>query len=187
MLNVLVSDIMTREPYSVPPETNLLECAQIMIKKRTGSLLLVVGKRLVGIISRRDILWALVKKTQNDLSKIRAIDISPRKIATIKPSKTIEEAIRKIKKFKFERLPVIQNKELVGIITLRDILNFHPEVYPELKEYSEIKEEEAKIKRLQLAKKRKIIRDGICEECGSRDMLVEFNGMLICESCRDSA
>jgi CBS domain-containing protein len=186
MINVLVADIMTREPYSVSPETTLLQCARTMIKNRTGSLLLVVGKRLVGIISRRDILWALVKKSQNDLSKIRAIDISPRKIATIKASKTIEEALRKMKKLKFERLPVIQNKELVGIITLRDILNFHPDVSPEIKEYSEIKEEEAKIKRLQLAKKRKIIRDGICEECGNRDMLVEFNGMLICESCRDS-
>jgi len=186
MINVLVADIMTREPYIVSPETNLLQCARIMIKKRTGSLLLVTGKRLVGIISRRDILWALVKKSQNDLSKIRAIDISPRKIATIKPSKTIKEALKKMKKFRFERLPVIQNKELVGIITLRDILNFHPDVSPELKEYSEIKEEEEKIKRLQLAKKRKIIRDGICEECGGRDMLVEFNGMLICESCRDS-
>lgn len=186
MLNILVADIMTREPYSVSPETSLMQCARIMIKQRTGSLLLVIGKKLVGIISRRDILWALVKKTQNDLSKIRAIDISPRKIATIKSSKTIEEAMRKMKKFKFERLPVIQNKELVGIITMRDIINFHPDISPELKEYSDIKEEEEKIQRLRLAKKRKIIRDGICEECGNRDMLVEFNGMLICESCRDS-
>jgi CBS domain-containing protein len=182
MKNVLVADIMTREPRSVKPETNLLECARTMVKKRAGSLLLVHGKKLVGIISRRDILWALVKKSKEDLSQIRAVDISPRKIATIKPTKTVEEALKKMKKFKFERLPVIQNKELVGIITLRDILNFHPELYPGLREYDQIEEESEKIKRF---KKRKIS-DGICEECGNRDMLVEFNGMMICESCRDS-
>jgi predicted transcriptional regulator len=153
-----------------------------MVQKRAGSLLLVSGKRLVGIISRKDILWALVKKSKEDLSQIRAIDISPRKIATIKPTKTIGEALKKMKKLKFERLPVIKNKELVGIITLRDILNFHPEIYPELKEYEQIQEESQKLQRY---KKRKVS-DGICEECGNRDMLIEFNGMLICESCRDS-
>jgi CBS domain-containing protein len=182
MKNVLVADLMTREPRSVKPETNLLQCAKILVQKRAGSLLLVSGKRLVGIISRKDILWALVKKSKEDLSQIRAVDISPRKIATIKPTKTIGEALKKMKKLKFERLPVIQNKELVGIITLRDILNFHPEIYPELKEYEQIQEEAQKLQRY---KKRKVM-DGICEECGNRDLLVEFNGMLVCESCRDS-
>ena len=84
--------------------------------------------------------------------------------------------------FNAMQITVVQNKELVGIITLRDILNFHPEVYPELREYEQIAEESSKLNRF---KKRKII-DGICEECGNREMLVEFNGMLICESCRDS-
>lgn len=182
MKGVLVADLMTREPRSVLPETTLLQCAKIMVQKRAGSLLLVTGKKLVGIISRKDILWALVKKSKEDLSQIRAVDISPRKIATIKPTKSIYEALKKIKKLKFERLPVIQNKELVGIITLRDILNFHPEIYPELKEHEQIAEESEKLKRF---KKRKVI-EGMCEECGNREMLVEFNGMLICESCRDS-
>ncbi|RLG10913.1 hypothetical protein DRN73_06695 [Candidatus Pacearchaeota archaeon] len=182
MKNVFVSDIMTREPYSIKPDTNLLKCAKIMIKKRIGSLLLVYKKRLVGIISRRDILWALIKKSKEDLSTIKAIDISPKKIATIKPTKTIEEALRKIKKLKLSRLPVIQNKELVGLITIKDILNFHPEIYPEMSECFKIEEEGEKLKRL---RKRKII-DGICEECGERDLLTEFNGMYICESCRNS-
>ena len=35
-----------------------------------------------------------------------------------------------MKKFKFEKLPVIHNKELVGVITVKDILNFNPELYP---------------------------------------------------------
>ncbi len=182
MKGILVADLMTREPRSVLPETNLLQCAKQMVQKRAGSLLLVKEKKLVGIIARKDILWALVKKSKEDLAMIRAIDISPRKIATIKPTKSISEALRKMKDLKFERLPVIQNKELVGIITLKDILNFHPELYPELKESEQIAEEAEKLKRF---KKRKVS-DGICEECGNRDMLVEFNGMLVCESCRNS-
>ena len=180
MNNIPISSIMTREPIIIKPDTNLLECAKKMVKKRVGSLLLVDKKRLVGFISEKDILWALIKKSKEDLSKIRAIDISPRKIATIKPSTTIPEAIEKMKKLKFKKLPVIHNRELVGIVTVKDILNFHPEFYPELEEFSKIREESEKLKKL------KKIKTGICEECGNPGILSRTNGILICESCKDS-
>jgi CBS-domain-containing membrane protein len=150
-----------------------------MVKKKVGSLLIVDNKKLVGFISQMDILWALVKKSKDDLTQIKAIDISPRKIATIKPTSTIQEAIGKMKKLKFERLPVIHKGNLVGIVTVKDILNFHPEFYPELDEFAKIREEAEKLKRV---KKRKA---GTCEECGNFDMLYPVNGILICENCRD--
>jgi len=178
MQNILIASIMTREPITTNPETNLLECAKKMVKKKVGSLLLTNGKKLVGFISQMDILWALVKKSKDDLTQIKAIDISPRKIATLKPTTTIQEAIGKMKKLKFERLPVIHKGELVGIVTVKDILNFHPEVYPELDEFAKIREESEKLKRV---KKRKT---GTCEECGNLDVLSLVNGVLICEDCK---
>jgi len=90
MKEILVSDIMTREPDVVKSDVDLFECAKIMVKKKTGSLLLVDKKQFKGFISRKDILWALVKKSKEDLSKIKAIDISPRKIAIMRPNATIE-------------------------------------------------------------------------------------------------
>jgi CBS domain-containing protein len=183
MENVLVADIMTREPITTKPDINLLDSAKKMVKKKLGSLLIVDKKNLLGFISQKDILWALVKKSKEDLSKIKAIDISPKKIVTIKPSATIEEALQKMKKAKFERLPVVHEKELVGIITIKDILNFHPEFYPELEELAQIREEAKKLKRI---KKAEQVHEGICEECGNLDILRKFNGMMICESCRNS-
>lgn len=186
MRKIFVSDIMTREPMTAKPETNLLECAKLMVKKNTGSLLLVDGKKLVGIISEYDILWALTKKSPEELPKIKAIDISPRKIATIKPSATIEETIAKMKTLKFERLPVIHEKELAGIITAKDILNFNPEFYPELDEFSKIREESKKLKFVEKAKERNLFSEGICAECGNFGVLVNSRGNLICESCANS-
>jgi len=177
---------MTREPITTKPGTNLLDCAKKMVKKRVGSLLLVEKKRLVGFISEKDILWALIKKSKKDLSKIKAIDISPKKIAKIDPNRTIEEAISKMKKLKFERLPVIFEGELVGIITVKDILNFSPELYPELEEFAKIREETKKLKRIKKAKDRDFMHQGICEECGNPEILYRVNGMLICESCKNS-
>lgn len=181
MRKILVSDIMTRTPIIVKPETNVLECAKKMVKEKVGSLLLVDRKKLVGFISQKDILWAITKKPNGDLTKVKAVDISPKKIAVIKPECSIQEALEKMKKLKFERLPVIQGGQLVGMITVKDILSFNPEIYPELEEFARIREESEKLKRIKQAEKRA---EGICEECGHEDTLFRVNGMLICESCK---
>jgi CBS domain-containing protein len=184
MEDILVADIMTQDPVTVSPNTNLLECAKIMVKKRVGSLIIINQKKLVGFLAQSDILWALIKRPQSALSKIKSIDISPRKLATIKPTTTVKEAFQKMKKLKFERLPVIQKGELVGVITIRDILNFHPELYPEIDEFTKIREETEKLKRIKKAREFSG-KEGICEECGAKELLYRFNGRLICANCKD--
>lgn len=184
MRNVLVADIMTREPIILEPEINLLECAKKMVKQKIGSFPLVRKKKLVGFISQQDILWAMIKKSKEDLKDIKAIDISPKKIATIRPTATVEEASNKMKDLNLQKLPVIQESMLVGIITLKDILAFKPEFYPELEELSRIREESEKLKRLKKTKEKKS--EGICEGCGNHHWLYNFNGALVCESCMNS-
>ena len=183
MKNLLVSDIMTRELVTASPDSNLLECAKKMVKNRVNSLVIVDKEKLVGLISQRDILWALVKKSNIDLEKIKAIDISPKKIAVIGPNNNIKEAIEKMNRLRFERLPVVHKNKLVGFITARDILNVHPEVYPEIEEFAKIREESEKLKRIKKAEGNG--REGICEECGHEGILFRIDGRLICESCRD--
>jgi len=183
MKNVLVADVMTRDPVTISPDANLFDCAKRMVKKRVSSLLIVEKKKLLGFISQSDILWALTKKSSGNLKNVKAIEISPKKVAIIKPDATLTSAIEKMKKMKFERLPVIHENEVVGIITAKDILNFNPEVYPEIEEFSKIRQESEKLKRIKEAEKR---REGICEECGHQGILFKANGMLVCESCKDS-
>lgn len=183
MKNILVVDVMTREPVTISPAANLLDCAKMMVKKNVGSLIIVDKKKVVGFISQRDILWAMTKNPGGDLTKIKVIEISPKKIAIIKPDSTIKDAIEKMNRLKFERFPVVHENNLVGVITAKDILNFHPEVYPEIEEFAKIREEAEKLKRIKEAEKR---REGICEECGNQGILLRHNGMLICESCRDA-
>ena len=184
MDNILVADIMTRDPVTIGPGATLLDCAKMMVKKKVGSLLIVHEKKLLGFIDEKDILWAMIKKSKDDLSRIIALDIAPRKIGTINPFISIKEAVKKMKKLKFERLPVIHNGELVGIITVKDILVFYPGLFSELDEMSVIREEYKKLLRVKTAQIIPRTRDGICEECGKRDILFKVNGMLMCESCR---
>tara|TARA_Y100000296_G_C5164136_1_gene253581 strand:+ start:503 stop:1063 length:561 start_codon:yes stop_codon:yes gene_type:complete len=185
MKNIFVSDIMTRNLITVKPSTNLFECAKIMVRKKTKSIPIVNNKKLTGFISEKDILWALVKKTKEDLSEIKVTDVSPKRIITIKPNATVEEAIAKIRKTKFDKLPVVQKNELVGIITTKDILNFHPEIYPELEEFAQIKERENKLKKIKV-KKGEFVKEGFCEKCGKKTVLKKVNEGMVCGSCINS-
>jgi len=127
-----------------------------------------------------------VKKSGKNISEIKVRDISPKKVITIKPNATIQEAIKKMKKTKFGRLPVIEKNHLVGMITARDILNFNPEFYPELEEFSRIREESSKLKRIKETKRKAFVNYGICEECGGKGFLYKTHGILLCDSCRSS-
>lgn len=173
---------MTRNPIKISPDADLLKCARLMVRKKVGSLLLVENKKFIGFISYHDILWAVIKRPKEELEQIKARKISPKKIIKVKPETSLDEALSKMKKYKFERLPVVQDGELVGMITSRDILNFYPEFYQELKEFEQIREESEKLRRLKKIS-RKTYGEGICEECGQTDVLYKVDGMLLCESC----
>jgi acetoin utilization protein AcuB len=164
MHRILVSDVMTREPISAPPNISILEATKILVKKKVGSILLIKDEKLVGILSQQDILWALIKKSPKEIEKIKAIEISPKKIATIRPDAPIEEAIKKMKHYKFERLPVIKEGKLLGLITTKDILNFNPNIYPEFEEFEGIREISQKLKRIKEIKERKYKLEGTTYE-----------------------
>jgi len=188
MKKITVADVMTRNPVTASPDDNLLECAKKMIRKRVGNLVLIEkkDKKVVGFLSQRDILWALIKKSKKDLKDIKAKDVSVKKIFTIKPIEGIQKALERMNKKRVKRLPVVEKgKKLVGIISSKDILTFKPEFYPELEEFAKIREEQEKLNRIK-RKEVAVTEHGICEECGERDILYRFNGMLVCESCKNS-
>lgn len=179
---VKVGDIMTRNFVSVSPNTSLIDCAREMIKKRVGSLVLKEGQKLSGILTEKDIVWALTKKGAKDLKKIKAKEIASRKIATIKPSADLYEALERMKKLKFRRLPVIVNGNIIGLLTLKDILKIEPSLFADINKIEEIKEESEKLKRM---KGEKWSSEGVCEECGSFDVLYKIDNRLMCLACKE--
>jgi CBS domain-containing protein len=181
-IGIKVGDIMTRNFIAVSPETSIIDCAREMIKRRVGSLILKENNKLLGIITEKDIIWVLTKKPRVDLSRIKAKEISPRKLATIKPSADLQEALDKMRKTKFRRLPVIVQGNVIGLLTLKDILRIQPNLFETASEIMQIKEEEEKLKKLKSASKR----EGMCEECGNFDSLNRIDGRLLCESCKEA-
>lgn len=171
---------MTRDFIYVSPELDLKKCAEIMIKKRVGSLIVKDKEKLLGILTEKDIVWAVVKKSIKDLKEIIASDIAKRKVVTIHPSADISEALRRMKKDKVRRLPVLENGKVIGMLTLKDILKMDPNLYEMIAETVKIREESDKISRSKLKGKRK---SGVCEECGEQDLLYKSGNQWICIEC----
>ena len=177
---IKVGDLMTRNFVHVSPDTNLKECAKIMVKKRVGSLLVKESEQLKGILTEKDIVWAVVKKSYNDLEDIKASDLMRRKVTTIKPGADITDAMKKFKKKKIRRLPVVENKKLIGLITTNDILRIDPGLFQAIAETIQIKEEKSKLKRHGISAERK---SGICEECGIFNLLYKDDPQWLCDIC----
>ena len=177
---------MTRDFISAKPDIFILDAVKLMVKKRVGSLILQEQGILKGILTEKDIMWALSKKSTEDLEKVKALNVCSKKLTTIKPSADIYDAMRLMRKKKYRRLPVTIKKRVIGYLTLKDILRIQPELIEIAQEHNAItgiREESDKLKR---AKTQEPFREGPCEECANYDILYNEDGRLICESCRDS-
>lgn len=182
-IGVKVGDIMTRNFFSVKPETSILDCAKSMVKKRVGSLILKEGDELKGIITEGDIIWAMTKKSKKELSKVKASEIAPKKLVTINPSADLYQALQKMKKTKYRWLPVTINKNIIGFLTLKDVLRIEPGLFETASEIMQIREEGDKLKRRRVGE---FFKEGLCEECGDFGLLYKVDSRMICEACRDA-
>lgn len=185
MRRISVGDVMTRNLISVTPKDSLHKCAKLMTKERIDSILVTEKKRLVGILTSRDILWAMTKKPGLDLREVRSIDIAKRKLAVIKPSADINQAIKKMRQSNFRRLPVLSRGEVIGVVTLRDILAIEPELYVEMHtlidEINAVKE----IERKQEQASAEWPLEGMCDNCGAFADLLKVEKSLLCPDCRE--
>jgi CBS domain-containing protein len=181
MRRIAVGDIMTKDIISVTPESNLQDCVKKMAKERVDSLLVTNQKKLIGILTARDILWTLTKKPSTDLKNIKTVDIATKKLAIIKPSADLSQAIKKMQSLNFRRLPVMSKGDVIGVITLKDILRVAPELYEEISNFIDVREEDRKL----LDTKEEYPEEGFCDHCGAFSELLKVYDNLLCPDCRE--
>jgi CBS domain-containing protein len=116
-----VSEVMTSNPRSVEPSTPVVEAARMMKSEDVGSIPIVEGDRLVGMITDRDIVVRDVAEGRDPQSTTVG-EIASRDLVTIDPDQGIEEAARLMARHQLRRLPVVEEDgRLVGIVAQGDI------------------------------------------------------------------
>lgn len=119
--NMTVRDFMTEAAVTDSPEDTLSEAAAKMRQQQTGSLLVMDGNTLAGIVTERDVL-RIVGEGQ-DPKSVSLRDAMTRDVVTVRPDSSIREAAQIMFDKWFRHLPVTTDDgAVVGIISLRDLL-----------------------------------------------------------------
>lgn len=116
-----VSELMTKAAVTDAPDDTLAEAAAKMRQQQTGSLLIMEGSKLSGIVTERDLLKVVGDGQDPKAVSIR--DVMTPDPVTIDPESTIQEAARIMFDKWFRHLPVTTTDgTVVGVISLRDLL-----------------------------------------------------------------
>jgi CBS domain-containing protein len=176
--DVLVKEIMKVKPVVVQPFTTVLEAARFMKEKKINNVIVAEVNHPIGILTESDIIKKVVCEAKN-ASDVNAEDIMSRPLIVTEPFISLQEALKIMGKCNIKQLPVIENNQLVGIITQRDISRLSPALTEIAHEWSNIEIKDEKYLQSQLF-------SGKCEDCSTLSTnLKNVDGRLLCEDCVD--
>jgi CBS domain-containing protein len=116
-----VRDAMTTNPRSIESSTAVSEAARLMKTEDVGSLPIVDGDQLVGMVTDRDLVIRVVAE-RKDPQSTTVGEIASRDLVTIDPEQDLDEALRLMAQHQVRRLPVAEEDgRLVGILAQADV------------------------------------------------------------------
>ena len=122
---MLVADVLARkgtDVVTVSPETIVPEVAHIIATRRIGAVVVLHHEDgLVGIVSERDVVTSLARQGAAILT-MTAEELMTRGVVTVTPDTEVDEAIALMDRGYFRHLPVVDDRRLVGIISIRDLV-----------------------------------------------------------------
>jgi len=147
-----VSEIMTNAAVIDQADDTLAEAARKMWQQQTGSLLVMEGEDLVGIVTERDVLKAVAAGVK--LDETRVSEVMTKDLVTVGPGTSLREAAKIMTDRWIRHLPVLDSGKLVGVMSQRDLAGVlagalnEPEALQQLVEASELARER-RLKRIE--------------------------------------
>ena len=121
MQRKIVPDVVREQKLAQVPETmTVRDAASLMAKRHIGAVLVMEGARLVGIFTERDLMSRVVAAGV-DPDRTPIGQVMTRNPDTIGGDEAAIEAVRKMQRFGYRHLPVVQGSQVVGIISVRDL------------------------------------------------------------------
>jgi CBS domain-containing protein len=107
---------------TIEPAVTIAAAVQRLAELRIGALVVQgADNRLVGIISERDIVFALAERGA-DILATPVSQVMTRKVETCSMSETVSSVMERMTTGKFRHLPVIEDNRLVGIVSIGDVV-----------------------------------------------------------------
>jgi CBS domain-containing protein len=119
-----ISDILVRkgnQAISVLPDTSVFDALKVMAENNIGSVVVMKDEKFLGIITERDYSRKVVLKGKNSTdTKVNEIMMSD--FPLLKPNDTVEYCMELLSKNNIRYLPVFEEKNLAGIISISDVV-----------------------------------------------------------------
>ena len=115
-----VSEVMTNASITESASEPIKAAAARMWAKQTGSLLVMDGNELIGIITERDVMKAIARGLDVDTTPVSAVMTSG--VQTVTPTTTVNEAARQMAARWIRHLPVSVDGQVVGMVSQRDLV-----------------------------------------------------------------
>ncbi|GIP32922.1 CBS domain-containing protein [Paenibacillus sp. J2TS4] len=118
-----IKDIMTDEIVAVGSKDTVYDIALKMKQHDTGFIPVVEGTKLLGVVTDRDlVIRAIAEKKEGSAV---AENLMSRDITTVDPETTVDEAAKMMAKDQIRRLPVVDQGELIGVVSIGDLAVRH--------------------------------------------------------------
>lgn len=114
-----VGEVMTTRVVTTSPDDPVADAAAAMVSQKTGSALIMQGRFLAGILTERDVLRAAA--SGNDLARSPVSAWMTKDPEQASPDTTVEDALQLMLLNGFRHLPVLQGREVIGVVSLRDL------------------------------------------------------------------
>jgi CBS domain-containing protein len=116
-----VREVMTDSPRCITPETLVSEAARLMKSEDVGSLPILEGERLTGIVTDRDIVLQAVAE-EKDPRGMPVREVASRDLVTVGQDEDLSEALKRMASHQIRRIPVVdEDDRLVGIVAQADV------------------------------------------------------------------
>ena len=116
---MFLRDIMQKEIITLSPEASIREAAKKMRDHKIGFLLVVNDGALRGCLTDRDLTLCIAEG--KDFDKVTVGSIMQKNVVFATPDTDVYEATRLMAEKKVRRLPIIQNRSLIGLVTISDL------------------------------------------------------------------
>src|ERR1700733_7307375 len=110
---------MTEATVSETPADSLRSAAERMWRQQTGSLLITEGGTLTGIITERDVMRAGALGADPDRCSVD--EVMTDEVFTVPPDMPLQEAAREMAVRWIRHLPIVENGQIVGVVSMRDV------------------------------------------------------------------
>ena len=108
--------------WSVKPEATIFEALEIMSEKEIGALLVMEDGKLTGIFSERDYARKVILKGKSSKETL-VEELMTKKVFYIDSQNTINDCMAMMTAKRIRHVPVIEDNQVVGIVTIGDVVN----------------------------------------------------------------